>query len=968
MQQLTFWTSLTCSLVLPCLAPPISAAGPPAADVKRDVLAGAEVRGGLVVHLGCPSAALLAEFASDERFVAHGLARGADTVAAIRTALAAGGLYGRASVEQLVGTKLPYVDQLVRFLIVEEPLGVDEAEMLRVLCPGGVLVRKTPKGWRRTVKPWPATLDEWTHPRHGADGNVVSRDRLVGPPTNVRWISGRLVPSRGVVNTQVIVSSAGRLFAVTGQRDLSLVARDAFSGVILWTRPYPYKLPSLGYRTFWRQAPLIAVGPLVYIAGEALDAATGKEAFSFSFAGDPKACADGVLITSQMRALDAKTGKELWHHAAETHGLAVAEGRVYFAEGKWPTKGGPVQLVCLDLKTGKVQWRREITLPAPAAKPTGRYDGYSPNSTPNGLLAGIVHHRGVLALEVMRTYIYLYSAADGAPLRSLRYKNWAPYASGLRALMIDGKLWLPTFDAGERFDFGVTINAYSLADGRKVKTLKLASPIRQRCRPPLASEAFLFLGGMNTVDLATGAGESLPIARSACHIGLVPANGLLYVPPTHCTCYSMIPGYVALESRRQMGRPLAKANDTDHRQAGPALGKTSPAGRRDSNANEDWPRFRQDAMRRAHVKTAVPPDGKLLWNYALGDTNPSSPVVAGGLAVVALSEAHRIDAIDTATGRRKWSFVAGGRIDGPPTIRGGLCVFGCRDGWVYALRLSDGTLAWRNLAAPAARRIMVEGQLESAWPAMALVTISDETVCAVAGRHNLAEGGIVVTAFDLRSGMKNWQKETSHRDLTNPLTGGAYEPLSKPYADTPDPRPAAAALGGWLVTSDSVITTVQVDRLGAFHVNSGRTAALFDDRLDTKYAGPLRNLKNKSQRPNFDQWLLAADDGERFCGITAKALVQVEGEKTSPLTGAPAVADIAAIASAGSDWVVLARPPANQNTVVDGKWVLIDKATARVRAERRFSGSPVPHGLAIANGRLFITTKAGRLLCIGLPR
>lgn len=961
MRRPTLWSLLTFGLVLLCSAPPISAAGRGAADIKRDVLSQSEVRGGLVVHLGCPSAALLAEFASDGRFVAHGLARRADTLAAVRTALAAGGLYGRASAEQLIGTKLRYVDQLVRFLIVEESLGVDEAEMLRVLCPRGVLYRKTPEGWRRTVRPRPAALDEWTHARHGAEGNVVSADRLVGPPTNVRWISGRQAGKIGVVSTQVIVSSGGRLFAVTGQRDLSLVARDAFSGVILWRRRYPYKLPPLRYRTFWRQAPLIAVGRLVYIAGKALDAATGKEAFSF--AGDPTACADGVLITSQTRALDARTGKELWYHAAGAAGLAVAGGRVYLAEGKWPAKGGPVQLVCLDLKTGKVQWRGEIALPIPDARPTGRYDGYSPNSTPNGLLAGIVHHRGVLALEVTRTYVHLYSAADGAPLRSVRYKNWAPYASGLRALMIDGKLYLPTFDAGEKFDYGVTIHAYSLASGKKVKTLKLKSPIRQRCRPPLASEAFMFLGGMNTVDLATGAGVSLPIARSACHIGLVPANGLLYVPPTHCRCYSMIPGYVALESRRQMGRPLAKANDTDHRQTGPVLGEVPPAARR--GANEDWPRFRQDAMRRAHVKTALSPDGKLLWNCVLGDGSPSPPVAAGGLALVALGEAHRIDAVNTTNGRREWSFVAGGRIDGPPTIRGGMCVFGCRDGWVYALRLSDGTLAWRNLAAPADRRIMVEGQLESAWPATASVTINDETVCAAAGRHNLAEGGIVVTAFDLVSGRKKWQKETPHRDLTNALTGGAYEFRSKPYSVTPDPRPTAAAAGGWLVREGKA---VQIDRLGAFDVNSGRAAAMFDDRLSSRYVGPLRPLKNRSRRPHFDQWLLSAADGKRVCRITAGTLVQVEGPKALPLTAAPAAADIAAIASAGTDWVVLARPPANQNSTVDSKLVLIDKAAARVRAERRFPGLPVPHGLAIANGRIFITTQAGRLLCIGVER
>jgi outer membrane protein assembly factor BamB len=940
-----------------------------AEPVKRDVLSGADVRGGLVVHLGCRSAALLGEFASDKRFVAHGLVRHAGAVAAVRTALAARGLYGRASAEQLIGTKLPYADHLVRFLVVEESLGVDKAEMLRVLCPRGVLYRKTPKGWRRTVKPRPAALDEWTHARHGADGNVVSRDRLVGPPTNARWISGLRSSERGVQDTQVIVSSTGRLFAAAGHRKLSLIARDAFSGIVLWERPYSYKMRSLGYRTFWRQAPLIAVGPLVYIAGKALDAGTGKEAFSF--AGDPKACADGVLITEQMRALDAKTGKEIWRHSAEANGLALAGRRAYITEGKWPEKGGPVQLVCLDLKTGKVRWRREIKLPTPATRATTQYDGYSPRSTPNGLLAGIVHHRGVLALEVTRTYIHLFSASDGTPLRSVRYKNWAPYASGLRALMIDGKLWLPTFDTGEKFDFGVTINAHSLADGRKVKTLKLKTPIRQRCRPPQASEAFLFLGGMNAVDLATGAGESMPIARAACHIGLVLANGLIYAPPTHCRCYSMIPGYVALESRGQMHLPPAKANNTDHRQTGPALRKILPSGRKGST--DDWPGFRQDSMRRAHVKTAPRPDGKLLWNRDLGQSEPSSPVAAGGLVLVALSEAHRIDAIDMTTGRRKWSFVAGGRIDGPPTIRGGLCVFGCRDGWVYALRLSDGVLAWRNLAAPAVRRIMVHGQLESAWPAAASVAISDETVCVAAGRHNLAEGGVVVAAFDLTGGKKKWQKETPHRDLTHSLTGGAYENLSKPYSVTPDPRPSAAVLSGWLVCDGKA---VQVDRLGAFDIKSGRAIAMFDDRLNAKYVGPLKSLKNRSPRPNFEQWLLGADDGRRSCGIAGKKLVQGEGGKRlrlrasssqagSPLTGAPAAVDIAAIASAGTDWVVLTRPPAKQNTATEGKLLLIDKAARRVRSERRFPGLPVPHGLAVANGRVFITTKSGRLLCIG---
>ena len=43
---------------------------------------------------------------------------------------------------------------------------------------------------------------------------------------------------------------------------------------------------------------------------------------------------------------------------------------------------------------------------------------------------------------------------------------------------------------------------------------------------------------------------------------------------------------------------------------------------------------------------------------------------------------------------------AGGRIDTPPTIADGLCLFGSHDGWVYCLRAADGRLAWRFRAAP----------------------------------------------------------------------------------------------------------------------------------------------------------------------------------------------------------------------------------------------------------------------------
>jgi outer membrane protein assembly factor BamB len=911
---------------------------------KQQILAASSIHGGLVIHLGCTDAGLLVDFAQDSRFVTQALVREAEVLSRLREALAAEDLIGRASVRLVNKPRLPYVDYSVRFLIVEDALDVPESELMRVLCPGGVFARKSSTGWSTTVKPWPETMDEWTHVRHGADGNLVSRDELVGAPTNVRWIADA-PPTTSMSQNVVIVSSGGRLLTVSGDRPPVIFARDAFSGTVLWKRTYDLPPRRFSHRAFWERPPLIAVGNRVYIAGAAIDAVTGEPAFTFE--GNPVGCESGVLLTSNMRALDAETGKQLWQHPERAAASVIADANICFVAGTWPKTGGAIELVSLDLKTGKERWRNKFEVPPPATK-ADAYDGYAPSTTPNGLLVGMVYHNDVLALEVSRTYIHLFSATDGRHIRSLRYKNWSPYAAGLRALMIDNQLWLPEYERGEKFDYGLTINAYNLTDGKKNKSLKLSSPIRQRCRPPLASGQFMYLGGMNSVDLSNGDSRSMPIARSACGIGVVPANGLIYIPPTHCRCYAMIPGYVALESRQQMGYSLAEANPTDHLVRGSAydwLGKREVASQLASVAisNDDWPAFRQDFMRQGRVEAALPSTMKLQWSYQVPSARLSSPVATGSIVLVADTGRHRIDAVNAATGKRKWSFVADAAISGSPTIVGRICLVGCRDGWIYAIRLKDGALVWRNLAAPEERQIVAFGQLESAWPALGPVTVSGGTVCAVAGRHNMAEGGILVTGFDLGTGKKLWQTAAPHQPLSNGLTGGAYEPKST----KPDPRPTSAALGGWLVSDGS---TVQVDRLGAFDVKTGQTRDLFDARLDRPYKSGIRPLKNGAKRSDPKLWLLAAGDGNSSCRGIGQELAMTQN-KTTKRFRTPS--DVRSVASAGDAWVVL----------TDNQLLLVDKTTHVTRVACEFQGVASMHGLGIASSRVFITTQEGRLLC-----
>ncbi|MBM4032326.1 MAG: hypothetical protein FJ291_11120 [Planctomycetes bacterium] len=261
----------------------------------------------------------------------------------------------------------------------------------------------------------------------------------------------------------------------------------------------------------------------------------------------------------------------------------------------------------------------------------------------------------------------------------------------------------------------------------------------------------------------------------------------------------------------------------------------------------------------ATALTLPSPQGRGIIAADWLDTNDyigpvSAPVVAGGLAVAAVREQHRIEALDAATGAKKWSFTAGGRVVTPPTLYGGLCLFGCRDGWVYALRADTGRLAWRFLAAPYERNIVAFSQVESSWPLLGSLLIHDGLAIAVAGYHPMANGGIHVWALDPHTGAIKWHKTLSRTPQ--------WVDISQPRARIDQPHPTARSVGGF--EANTVVSNLAYGD-GAYIRFSGaalaaKTGELFDPPADKGkglqglYAmgpGPTRFLINSDKYPQF---------------------------------------------------------------------------------------------------------------------
>ncbi len=307
--------------------------GPARSEDAKQILSATGVEGGLIVHLGCGDGRLTAALRAHDGFLVHGLDAESANVAKARAHVQSLGTYGDVAIDELAGPALPYADNLVNLLIAEDLGRVSMDECLRVLAPGGVAYVKVDGRWRKTVKPRPPEIDEWTHHLHDAGGNAVAADAVVGPPRHLQWTAGPLwARSHGYTpSVTAMVSAGGRLFAIcdetlNGAGDAVpsqwfLVARDAFSGVLLWKKPVPnwgsYAFSgtadtggeiSVGRFTMPPHAAkrLVAVGDTVYVtlgataAVSALDAATGEveRVYAETADADEILWSDGKLIIS----------------------------------------------------------------------------------------------------------------------------------------------------------------------------------------------------------------------------------------------------------------------------------------------------------------------------------------------------------------------------------------------------------------------------------------------------------------------------------------------------------------------------------------------------------------------------------------------------------------------------------------------------------------------------------------------
>jgi outer membrane protein assembly factor BamB len=808
----------------------------------------AELKSGVAVHVcsGSPKPGL--DLAATGRWVVHTLCASPEATETVRAAFAEARVYGLASAEHRADLRsLPYASRIVNTLIIDnwgeaQTRGMNWAECLRIVVPRGAILvggvsldqvkaqlaaaglavqDAAQDGDRvRLTAAWPAALDQWTHNRYrDAGGQSISRDPINPATQNLwfQWLDGEQEPQGCHAGMGALVSADGRFVSLAGFEVAGLIrdgkywrggprqmwmlsCRDAFNGTVQWLRPWNGTHAKKAKRSL-----AMAEGRIYTVeAGRltATDLRDGRILYSAEapvefheeswLHCDAKVAAVHDPMGKVLYVFDAPTGKLLWRGPQDVMSVVLLDsGRVYLcvgtgAEGEPAT--GPARLLAMDALTGKEIWSK-------SAKDFGDEQGKLSLSAASGGRVLATVPPGVTAVLNGATGDVLHKFdAVAAHILSDRILISEKAARGTAAVFYDTA-------TGKRIEPGAaphpntSLGNYACAGGAYTEKMFLdlveaagAPPRRGRTWP------FPYLGSSG--------------AHATCITGDIVAHGLIYQPQQGCRCAHFRGSLRGLYALAPVDAPPPQKafEEPGELEQGEAFGKVDPA----PSGTGDWPILRANPARSCATSVEADPRG-ILWRKPLA-VRPdawivrsswraqhhhnqviSAPVVAAGKVFVSLIDEHQVVAMDEKSGEVAWRYTANARIDSPPTIHKGLCLFGSRDGWVYCLRAADGKLTWRRRIAPSEERILVYGQLESRWPVIGTILVDGDRAYANAGHD--PSMNIMVWAFESATGKTISYvptRPTYPNDMLVKGDDGIYLNRNAVAGETPTARPA-----GW---------------------------------------------------------------------------------------------------------------------------------------------------------------------------
>ncbi|MCA9212327.1 MAG: PQQ-binding-like beta-propeller repeat protein, partial [Planctomycetales bacterium] len=317
---------------------------------------------------------------------------------------------------------------------------------------------------------------------------------------------------------------------------------------------------------------------------------------------------------------------------------------------------------------------------------------------------------------------------------------------------------------------------------------------------------------------------------------------------------------------------------------------------------------------------------------------------------------HQVRCLNAIDGSVTWSFTADGPVRIAPAIYDGKVYFGSDDGFAYCLRSSDGWPVWRVAAKPCDRLILNNGNFISQWPIRTGVVVENEI--AYFGASLLPWQESYLCAIDANTGEHSGDGQYIHRidqaTLEGPLAIAPGKFVVAPQGRVPprlfsiDSGKSAVTLGGGggsfvVVTPESVL-----------HGPGNKTGWMTASKLAPEYNGD-------NGKENGDEEKIASFSGATGIIIAGDvAFVQTKHDLSAK--NFTSRKDIWTTETDCSLATILAG-----NTLFAGGTDQVnayDAKTGKLIWKQAVHGRAF--GLAVSNGRLFVSTDEGVVHCFAV--
>ena len=395
-------------------------------------------------------------------------------------------------------------------------------------------------------------------------------------------------------------------------------------------------------------------------------------------------------------------------------------------------------------------------------------------------------------------------------------------------------------------------------------------------------------------------------------------------------------------------------------------------------AAADWPTWRADAERSGYTAEQLPAQLSLAWTYKpLHPPQPSWPrddrmlfdrahdvAVAGGTLFFGSSADCRVIALDAATGTEKWTYVTNGPVRFAPAAWKDRVYAASDDGSLYCLSAADGSLIEKWRGGPSDEMILGNGRMVSRWPTRGAPAIRDGIVYFACGIWQT--DGVYLLAIDAESGRLLWRNDDAGKIYMPQPHGGAnaesgvsaqgYLVATAERLLVPTGRAVPAGFlrdGGkflyYHLQSNGHIGGTQTAAIGASFYNGGSAFKTETGATEAKLgAGSFAAIEGG---------VVHATKRElKLLKVVEKSAPDRKGTPVKTLVHEP-VWSLAGVD--GSAMTIVAG-----NTIYAGggtSVTAVDSKSQQILWKAEVDGTP--YGLAVASGRLYVSTDRGTIYC-----